>query len=716
VTDSAEPVLTSAVVGQAVRQAAVVERGGVSLRAGVVAAIPVAGMLALGTAVGSPTAAVTMGVGAMLVGVAWRAGGPLVPPIGTMTAAAAALAIASLCGSLTGRWPWLHLTVLALFCLIAGAATALGRRGTVPGTQALIAFIVFGRFPEPLGTALAGAGLVLAGGACQIALALLVAVPLAWRRQRAGVATAYQRLSELAGSILGSGVAAASALETAERLLSAPALFADQELATLANLVAEGRRIRLELLVLGSAVEHLRRTDPDAAAELQPRIAEALKQVVEPLSLIGRAVAGKQDQVSELEASAEALGDWGAARSPLASPGADEVLLSRIDLRVAALAGQVTAAATLAAAASRAGRSGWLYGRPSRGGGRTARAVASDFARIWESASLHSPAGRHALRLAIVVAGTELLVQRLALPRGYWAVVAAATVLRPSFGATFTRGAERALGTLAGVVIATLIADAIDPGGWGIVVVVAVLAFGTFAVFGASFAAGVAGLTAVIVFLLHAIAPASATLALDRGIDTAIGATIGLIAYAVWPTWSGTSTGRLLAGAVDAQRDYLRAVLGGLVSGRRPADARLRPLARRARTAWTDAEAAVTLARSEPPRGGPDPNVATTTLQAMRRVVYGVHGLRLESDETAEPRPLPALADLASALDESLGLISDQLRHGSGARRALPQLRGRYRDAMRQGPADSMHALQGPLDELIDATDTAADAIGLELP
>ena len=100
----------------------------------------------------------------------------------------------------------------------------------------------------------------------------------------------------------------------------------------------------------------------------------------------------------------------------------------------------------------------------------------------------------------------------------------------------------------------------------------------------------------------------------------------------------------------------------------------------------------------------------------MRRVVYGVHALRLESDETPQPRPLPALAGLASALDESLGLIADQLRHGNGARRALPPLRQRYRDAMRQGPAESMHALQGPLDELIDATDTAADAIGLELP
>lgn len=701
--DSPETVLTSAVVGRAFRQAAVVQRGQISVRAGVVAAIPVAGMLAVGTAVGSPTAAVTMGVGAMLVGVAWRAGdGPSVPPIGTMTAAAAALGIASLCGTLTGHWPWLHLVVLALFCLIAGAATSLGRRGTVPGTQALIAFIVFGRFPEPIGTALTGAGLVLAGGASQIALAWLVAVPLAWRRQRAGVAGAYRRLSELAGSMLSSSVPAASALERADRLLSAPALFADQELPTLANLVAEGRRMRLELIVLGSAVAQLRRSAPEAAAELEPRLSEVLRRVGEALTLIAEAVAGDRGGLAELEAIGAGI--------------EVETQQARIDQRIAALAGQVRAAASLAAEAMRGGRSGWLYGRPSPGGGRAARLL-DDLGRIWDSVSLHDPAGRHALRLVVVVAGTELLVQRLALPRGYWAVVAAATILRPSFGATFTRGAERVLGTCGGVVIATLIAQAIDPGGWGIVAVVGVLAFCTYAVFAASFAAGVAGLTGVIVFLLHAVAPESATIALDRGLDTAIGGVIGLTAYALWPTWSGTSTGLLLAGLVDAQRDYLRAVLGGLASGRRAAEGGLRPLARRARIAWTDAEAAVTLARSEPPRGGPDPNAAAATLGALRRVVQGVHAVRLEADQMPDSGPLPALSGLAEALDESLGLVADQLRDGDGAEhRKLPPLRDRYREAIRQDPAGKVQPLRVPLDDLIDATDTAADAIGVELP
>ena len=66
----------------------------------------------------------------------------------------------------------------------------------------------------------------------------------------------------------------------------------------------------------------------------------------------------------------------------------------------------------------------------------------------------------------------------------------------------------------------------------------AVLAFATYAVFPASFTVGVAMLTGVIVFLLHAIAPGTVQTALDRGIDTAIGGAIGLIAYALWPTWS----------------------------------------------------------------------------------------------------------------------------------------------------------------------------------
>ena len=71
-------------VTSAVRAAAHFDRGGVSIAGGLLAAIPVVVVLGVGIAVGKPVAGVTMGAGAMLVGIAWRVTGGR-PPVGVMT-------------------------------------------------------------------------------------------------------------------------------------------------------------------------------------------------------------------------------------------------------------------------------------------------------------------------------------------------------------------------------------------------------------------------------------------------------------------------------------------------------------------------------------------------------------------------------------------------------------------------------------------------------
>jgi uncharacterized membrane protein YccC len=328
-------------------------------------------------------------------------------------------------------------------------------------------------------------------------------------------------------------------------------------------------------------------------------------------------------------------------------------------------------------------------------------------------ANLRSAAGRHALRLAVVVSLTELLIQRVALPRAYWAVVAASTVLRPGFGQTFTRGAERVLGTLLGVVIATLVAVGLNPNGWGVVAVVAVLAYGTYAVFPASFTVGIAMLTGVVVFLLHAVAPGTVQTALDRGIDTAIGGAIGLIAYALWPTWSAVSVGPLLASLVDAQHAYLDAVLTGLTTGRRLPETQLRTLARQARIAFADADAALGLAHSEPHRGQSTAQATAGTLSALRRVVWGVHVLRLDAAAMPAGRPLPALAQLQAALGEALSTLAVTFRGGEHG--PFPPLRQLHRQLAREHPEMLSQALSAALDELVDATDTVAVHAGLSV-
>jgi uncharacterized membrane protein YccC len=702
---------TAAWVGRAFRQAAVVNRARISVRAGAVAAVPVAGMLALGTVIGTPSEAVTMGVGAMLSGVAWRAGdGPETPPLGTMIGATFAIALATVAGTLTGRWPWLHLAVLIPFCLAAGWATALGRRGVVPGTHALIAYAVFGRFPENAPHAFGLAGLVIAGGAAQILFASLVALPAAWRRQRAALAAAYQTLAAQTAAVLGGSAPVASALESAERVLTAPALFADPAASTLAALVDEGRRIRLELIVFGTVARQVQRDGMDGPG-LHAELDLALGRVHDALELVVSAAVDAHVTPEQVGDAAESFGAWGASRVAL-DDATDNEVLTRLDTRLAAVIGQVTAALRLAVGI--AGHRGQRrVGRPQAGTQSTLALFRADLRKIRENITLDSASGRHALRLTVVVAGTELLVQRTSLPRGYWAVVAAATVLRPGFGATFTRGAERVAGTVLGAVAATLIAVALNPSGWGIVAVLGLLAFFTYTVFSASFTLGTVGMTGVVVFLLHAVSPDSATTALDRGIDTLIGGSIGLLAYALWPTWSANSTDRVLATLLDAQHAYLRAVLDALVTGSHEDTERLRPLARRARIAWTDAESAVKLARSEPRHGEHDPRAAAATLSALRRVVYGVHALRLEaSGDAGEELPaMPELQPLADALVGSLAMIAAGLRDELPALAQLPPLRLLYREL-----PELPDGIRATLDELIDATDTVAASIGFALP
>ena len=106
-------------------------------------------------------------------------------------------------------------------------------------------------------------------------------------------------------------------------------------------------------------------------------------------------------------------------------------------------------------------------------------------------------------------------------------VVAAATVLRPEFGATFTRGSERALGTSLGVALAGALAVLVHPAGGVTVVLVGLLAAG-YAMFPASFAIGFGFITTLVVFLLNAINPDTLSVAAARLLDTLIGGGLGL--------------------------------------------------------------------------------------------------------------------------------------------------------------------------------------------
>ncbi|MHB1468746.1 MAG: FUSC family protein, partial [Solirubrobacteraceae bacterium] len=287
------------------------------------------------------------------------------------------------------------------------------------------------------------------------------------------------------------------------------------------------------------------------------------------------------------------------------------------------------------------------------------------------NATLRSPAGRHALRLAVVVVLTELLAARLPLQRSYWVVVAAATVLRPEFAATFTRGAQRLLGTLAGVALAGGIMVALHPSLTAVAPVIGVLAWAAFAVFPASFAAGFAFVTALVVFLLDAVSAHTLTTASDRLIDTAIGGAIGLIAYALWPTWTRRSAREVLVEAIEAHRAYLAVVTSALILGG-VADARaLVASSRRARLAYATAQETIAQALAEPEGRRAGVEVDQSMLGMLRRLGGATHVLRICAEEP-DREPMPAITALTAELERSLRRTAAKLRDASPVPAAEP--------------------------------------------
>ena len=701
----------------ALRQAARFDRRLVSATAGLLAAIPVVAVLGGGIAAGSPVAGATMGGGAMLVGIAWRAGGGR-PPLALMASDAAVMAASTFVGSVTGSVPGLHLVVLCVWSLFAGLLVSLGNRGAVVGTQAIIALVVFGRFGEPVLSALGLAGLVFAGGAAQVLFISIARWPSTLRTQRAATSAAYRRLSALAAADPGeSTLPAAAALDAAEATLSSPTLFGDPALMTLRSLVNEGRRIRIAL----SAVHTL--VGQRGGGQLSPpawgaKADGTLTLAASALSFAASAIEGDQGAAASLsrtvvqssaEATAMAAGLPTVERDIRAAPAA----ALPIARAVLALAGQLRAVASLAPAAGEDG--GLRSRRRVRPAGHPLDQLRADLAQIRANASLASPAGRHALRLAVIVPGTELVSRALPLQRSYWMVVAAATVLRPEFGATFTRGTERALGTGLGVALAGTIAASVHPAGTATVILVGVLAWAGYAAFPASFAVGFGFITALVVFLLNVISLDTVATAGARLLDTLVGGTIGLLAYALWPTWSHTPARQALAELVDAQREYLGRSLSALCDGSRVQEPDMRPLARRARLARTNAEATVARSLSEPQTRRIDADQSRGILAALRRLIQASHVLRLDVQENRVRVPLPSLAPLAHDIDRQLRAAAGQLRSEPQAMASpaqLPDLRADYSAFEPRCPRDLYGvALLSELDEIVDAANSLASLI-----
>lgn len=669
-------------VGRFLRDTIRVERPLLAPAVGLRTAVGVATPVALGVGTGHVVAGATAAAGALPAGMALFTA-TYRPPIGTMVVTSLGMAVATFVGAVTGDRPLLHLLLLVGWGFGAGLLVALGRSASLIGVQSVIGLLVMGRFPLPALISLRQAGLVLAGGLFQATLAAVIRRPRRYRAERAALADLYRALAARAADLSDSAAparAAQATVDAAAILDSSPVAGRGQVGDALRGLLDEAGRIRLELVALATARDRLSQAEdpqPDCGLilDLTTGAARVLEEIAEALAggRPPRVSRYTEDRVRAAVRRLRATPGHGTAQGDIGGQAARLQYAERAE----ALAGQLRAALEMAAScAGAAGRRGQLVAQLTHI--RPPGQLRADLGTLRVNLTLRSSACRHAIRLALMLCIAVAVTSAAHLERAYWVPLTVLVVLKPDFGTTISRGLGRLGGTAVGVVLATVLVATLPLRGPTLIVLVAVAAWGAYAVFRANYAVFAAFVTALVVFLLSVVEPGPMTTIVDRAVDTLVGGVLAMVGYVLWPTWERSRVPDRLADLVSAGRTYAGLVLSSYAEpaaydGRAVADA-----AAAERLARSNAEASVERSLGEPRRPG-EADLFRGLLASARRLVIGVHVLAAHLQDTPHPSAFPAVRPLAADLDAALAALADAIRTGAAVP-PLPPLRERHRD------------------------------------
>ena len=631
--------------------------------------------LAVGVALGNPAGGLLGCIGAL--DVAYSDGhDPYQFRARRMLAASALVAAAIFTGGVAGNSIAATLAGSAACAFAAGMMAAVGQTATDIANITLVTFIVFSAHAmAPHEAALSGLA-ALAGALFQTGLALLWWPVDRYSPERRVLARFYRSLARAAA-----GASYQSAPAAEEPVATAQSTAAQQELAALGGdgsieaarylmLLSQAERIRLALMSL-----------------TRIRIRLLREEAAEDVAAIDVRLARATEILDGIASSVESGKAKGAPHGP--DPGIPKVSYHDAGSELEALAGQLRAAAELAAHASPAGLV--EFERREVGLPWMLR-LGSALAMLRANLSLESSAFRHAVRMAVVVPAADVAGRVGGLNRSYWAAMTAAIVLRPDFSSTFSRGLLRTAGTLAGLTAATALFHFVAPSlAWQVVLLTAV-AF-LLRCFGpANYGIFAVALTALIVLLLAVAGYQPDTVIVARGLNTIVGGAVALLAYLLWPTWERTLVPEAFARVLDAYRDYLRAVADGYLQ--KPDARRLDRLRLAARLARSNLDASLGRLRGEP---GVDARTMTLLDAMHANALRFVHAAMALEAGLYRSRPVPARAPFRPFMehvDLTVHFLAAVLRGSPAAADHLPDLRADQRALVEAGGSgEERHAL-----------------------
>ena len=619
--------------------------------------------------------------------------------------------LAVVAGELAGDSWWIP-PVLAATAFAAGMMVAVGTAEADIGTITLVTLIVFSAKPASSVQALTAGLLALAGGLLQTALVLVFWPLRRYAPESRAVSALYLAMARAATADAPVSEAPPASRESTEAqqalsgLDARDSVDAERYLA----LLSQAERIRLSLLALARLRMRIaREAGTEHITGLLNRFAalasEALRNVGE--ALVRRNASNPLPDIAQQigQLSLELRRACGGCPTPVAAMFID--VRSQVD----ALAGQLRTVLTLAHQTTAHGRAEFEKQEAAR---PWKLQFSSAFSTLSANLCLESPSFRHGLRLAACVVIGEVGARQLGWVRPYWVPMTIALVLKPDFTTTFSRGSQRLLGTLAGLIAATLLVHWFRPTPAMQITFVSVFAFAQRTFGPANYGILAIAVTALVVFLfaLAGISPSQVMVA--RGLDTLAGGVIALLAYRLWPTWERTQAPEALADMLDAYRSYFHAVREAYLGLDEAAGRALDQTRLAARMARSKLEASVA-------RMGAEPGDATRVAQ-FDRVLADSHRLihaamSLEAGLlTSHPVPArSAFQTLADDVEKTLDLLSAGLRGNVGRWEAshFPDLREDHHTLVQSGdPGIARYALVNTeTDRIVNSLNTLRSQI-----
>jgi uncharacterized membrane protein YccC len=640
--------------------------------------------IVIATIVRSPTAGVIAGTGALNVSYS-DSRDPYGLRARRILVAAVLTGLAVTLGSLSGHTNYTAVMVATLWAFASGMMVALGTIAGDLGVITLVTVVVFAARPLPPMEALE-AGLTAFGGGLLLLLLSIALWPVRrYEPERRIVSDLYAALARMARSPVPPSSAPPFGTQMSDAQESLASLGAEHgiEAERLFMLLNQAERIRISILTLARLVHRIARSEH--GQEVSVALHRALLSAADTLDSISTStLTGKAPPKP-------------VAFTPLIG-GAPLDAQQQLD----ALGGQLRTACGVVALDQDLidSREPWQ------------RRFTGRLAKLQANLSINSTVFRHAVRLAVCLGLGDAIGRAISLQRTYWIPMTIAIVLKPDFTTTFSRGALRIGGTLAGLALATGVFHFVHAGPVTDIALMAVFMFLLRWIGPANYGIFVTALSALVVLLVASTGVAPKDVISARAINTAVGGLLAMITYALWPTWEKTQVGPAIADMLDAYRDYFGAVVAALAQrGDAKAIDRVRTRARRARS---NAEASVD-------RLGGEPGVAAATIHDLQTIMVSSHSfvhavMALESavyrTETVPARP--ATLRFAAAADVTLQAAAAALRSGQAPPHDLPDLRAAHNEiaGSKTAPAQRYELVNVETDRITTSLNTMMEHLG----